>query len=169
MSSKQLPTKPQKLKREDLEAWDHVDPLRVIDAAHLWADFIPTSANSAPDGRIHRYCEIIRSKWAKIDPGSSQPDLTHYCSRSGLEQIAHEIGEKPKFLYPSERRKRSGLKPGTKQFYKNCYEEVAKLIKEKGYSVSTASSYVAEEIDEKPETVERNYRRYRKQFVDPDG
>jgi hypothetical protein len=127
MSSKQLPPEPQKLKRAALEAWDHVDPLRVIDAAHLWADVTPTSTNSDPDGMIHRYCEIIRSKWIKVAPGSSKPALTDYCSRFELEQIAHEIGEKPKFLFPSERRKRSGMKPGTKKYYQNCYDEVTKL------------------------------------------
>jgi len=94
MSLKKSSTGPQKLKRQDLEVWDHVDPLRVIDAACLWADVKPAGDNSDPNGKTHLYCEIIRSKCAKLDPDNIKPALTD------SSYVADQVASKTKNHVP---------------------------------------------------------------------
>jgi len=152
-----------KLKRDDIEKWDRIDPIRLIDAAHLWADLIPPGGEKPAINKAHQYFELLFSEIQKLPKTShnNEPKLTDRYTRAEYQLIAENLKERPKFLYPEDRRRKTGVKYNTNIVRKRNYDEINQLINEKKYTIKKAAEEVAKRYEMKALSVERDYRRYR--------
>ncbi len=89
--------------------WDSIDPLRVIDAAHLWVEEHPPGQGS--NKVSERANPIFQSLHAAIEAGGllvskerqGRGGSTRWVGRHSLRKYASSIGEKPKFLFRESR------------------------------------------------------------------
>jgi hypothetical protein len=97
----------------NFEAWDRVTKISIGNAAHLWEGFEPEANNKVSDrGDVlsrHKFLKERIFKFGVLGQGI-YPKGHHQVNREVLKQIAEEIGERPKFLYPDERNLESEAK-----------------------------------------------------------
>ena len=89
------------------------------------------------------------------------PKLTDRYTRAEYQLIAENLKERPKFLYPEDRRRKTGVKYNTNIVRKRNYDEINQLINEKKYTIKKAAEEVAKRYEMKALSVERDYEGYR--------
>jgi hypothetical protein len=94
----------------DLEEWDHLDPLKLAHAAHLWNGVQPTGNTVAEDSLAYKVFQRLKQEVHRR-LGSSKPYPKGYTlvPRARLREIAESWGERPAFLYPEDRVERSSF------------------------------------------------------------
>lgn len=90
----------------DFTGWDHLDPLKLAHAAHLWFGLEP-AGNEVPGESVayltfQRLKQEVHSR-GLLGPNASHPKGHTAISRADLKDIAEGWGKKPAFLYPEER------------------------------------------------------------------
>ncbi len=152
-----------KLKRSDLDVWDNVDQIRLIDAAHLWIGATPTDNETMIGYQVHSVREMLISAVIELEmnSASSEPQPTDRFTKADYRRIAEKSGERPTFLYPEDRRRRTGRKLATVGLYRNCYEEILKVKKAKQCTQTRAAQIVSRRFEIPASAVERNFRRHR--------
>jgi len=152
-----------RLKRSDLDTWDKVDQIRLIDAARLWIGATPTDDEAIIGHRAHSIREMLISAIIELELNlaGSEPKQTDRFARAVYRRIAEKLGERPKFLYPEDRRKKTGRKSSTVGLYKNCYDDVMMVMKKKKWNQTRAAKAVAAHYQMPESTVLRNFRRHR--------
>ncbi|MDX8404292.1 MAG: hypothetical protein R8K54_07790 [Mariprofundaceae bacterium] len=90
------------------DVWDKVDELRVLDAAELWVEEMPSGSNTPTPNAvpiwqaIHNAINAGEIQASRVE-GINGISCTKYVSRTELIKFAETRGEKPKFLFPEER------------------------------------------------------------------
>ena len=145
--------------------WDKVDPIKLIDAAHLWLGERPVQDRTNIAEPVYASFLALVSALGKsqVLDANVTPDMECEVSRACLLSVANIWDEMPHFLFPEKRRKKTGSKKGTLFIRKRCFELVTSLVESEGLTVAAAARRASKSLSILPATVEREYRREKAQ------
>lgn len=132
----------------DFTEWDHLDPMKLAHAAHLWIALEPDENKVPGKGPVYLIFQRLKQEVHDrrlLGPNVPYPKGCNRVPRADLKDIAESWGAKPAFLFPDER----SLKPtaaNTSGAKKRCERWLVGYMQE-GPPKKPKKSYRVDAID----------------------